>query len=90
MFDLSLNLNLCLEWSGALVGLIGASLLATHGRVAKYGWLCFLVANVIFIGWALRIDAYGLLAQQAGFTLTSMLGIFRSGLLPSIACRKHT
>lgn len=88
MFDTFLNLNLWLEWSGALIGLVGATLLATHGRVAKYGWVCFLLANVVFICWAFRIDAFGLLAQQVGFTLTSLLGIFRSGVLPSISCRK--
>ncbi len=83
MFDNSLNINVWLEWSGALVGIAGAALLATHSRVAKYGWLCFLAANLLFIAWALRIGATGLLVQQICFTLTSLLGIARSGFFPS-------
>ena len=83
MFDNSLNINVCLEWSGALIGIIGAGLLATHSRVAKYGWICFLCANLLFIVWALRIGALGLLVQQVCFTLTSLLGIARSGFFPS-------
>lgn len=83
MFENSISLNVWLEWSGALIGIAGAGLLATHSHVAKYGWLCFLAANLIFIAWALRIGATGLLVQQVCFTLTSLLGIARSGFLPS-------
>lgn len=83
MTEITSQLNFWLEWSGALVGIVGAGLLATHGRIAKYGWLCFLAANFLFIAWALRIGASGLLVQQACFTLTSLLGIFRSGFFPS-------
>ena len=83
LIDNSININVWLEWSGALIGIIGACLLATHGRVAKYGWLCFLAANFLFIVWALRIGASGLLVQQVCFTLTSLLGIIRSGVFPS-------
>lgn len=77
------NLNFWLEWSGAIVGIVGAALLATHSRIAKYGWLCFFAANLLFIAWALRIGAPGLLVQQICFTLTSLLGIARSGFFPS-------
>ena len=83
MFENSMSLNAWLEWSGALIGIMGAGLLATHSRGAKYGWLCFLAANLLFIAWALRIGASGLLVQQVCFTLTSLLGIARSGVFPS-------
>ncbi len=79
----SVGLNIILEWAGALIGIMGAALLATHSRIAKYGWLCFLAANFLFIAWALRIGATGLLVQQSCFTLTSLLGIIRSGVFPS-------
>jgi hypothetical protein len=53
-----------LEWSGSLLGLLGAYLLATHGRVSRYGWIAFLAANVVMMAFALGIERYGLLIQQ--------------------------
>lgn len=66
------------EWSGSLLGLLGAFLLATHSSLSRYGWYAFLAANVAMICFALQIQAWGLLLQQVGFTATSLLGIHRS------------
>jgi hypothetical protein len=82
------TLNLCLEWSGAVVGVIGATLLAAQSPVSKYGWAFFFAANLLLIAWAIRIDAFGLLVQQGFFTLTSLLGLYRSGLIPSFLCHQ--
>lgn len=68
------------EWIGALLGLLGAFLLATHSHVSRYGWLAFLGANVAMTAFAVTIGAYGLLLQQLGFTATTLLGLRRSGL----------
>lgn len=76
------------EWGGALLGLLGAFLLATHSRVSRYGWLAFLAANVAMIAFAVGINAYGLLVQQIGFTCTSLLGIHRAWLRPMRRCRR--
>lgn len=70
-----------LEWSGSLFGLTGALLLATNSRVSRYGWIAFLIANFCMLGFAVDSRHWGLLTQQAGFTVTSLLGIYRSGLL---------
>ena len=67
-----------LEWSGALVGLLGAFLLAMNIDASRYGWLAFLAANVLMIGFAFRLDLRGLLVQQCGFTITSAIGIYRA------------
>src|SRR3546814_15086109 len=64
-----------LEWSGCLLGLLGAFLLATNTRISKYGWLAFLAANLAMIWLAVLIDRYGLLVQQFGFTSTCLLGL---------------
>ena len=72
-----------LEWTGSLSGLLGAFLLATHTSVSRYGWFAFLVANLSMGVFALDIHHYGLLMQQVGFTLTSLLGIYRTGFLSS-------
>ena len=68
-----------LEWFGAISGLAGAFLLATHSRLSRYGWLAFLAANIAMIGFAWKIQRYGLLLQQLGFMGTSLLGIYRAG-----------
>jgi hypothetical protein len=69
--------HLC-EWSGSLLGLLGAFLVATHSQSSKYGWLAFLAANAAMIAFALQIGAWGLLLQQVGFTATSLLGLRRA------------
>lgn len=79
-----MTLNLVLEWSGAVTGLVGAAILASQTRHARWGWLAFLLANLLLISWALRMQAMGLLVQQVGFTVTSLLGLYRSGLWPRI------
>ncbi|HAL39106.1 MAG TPA: hypothetical protein DCP03_13760 [Polaromonas sp.] len=71
-----------LEWTGALLGLLGAFLLATNSRVSRYGWYAFLAANVAMIGFAIGIDARGLLVQQIGFFATSCLGLCRAQVGP--------
>lgn len=66
------------EWSGSLLGLSGAFLLATHSQVSRFGWYAFLAANLAMICFAVQIQAWGLLVQQIGFTATSLMGIARS------------
>lgn len=68
------------EWTGAILGLLGAFLLATHSSVSRYGWLAYLGANVAMTVFAAAIDAHGLLLQQLGFTVTTLIGLHRSGL----------
>jgi len=69
------------EWTGALLGLLGAFLLATNTSISRYGWVAFLGANVAMTAFAAAIGAHGLLLQQLGFTATTLLGLRRSGLL---------
>ncbi len=78
-----------LEWTGSLLGLLGAYLLATHSRVSRYGWLAFLAANVAMMIFALGIERYGLLVQQVGFMGTSLLGLRRAGLWPRLRPADH-
>lgn len=70
-----------LEAAGSILGLLGAFLLATNTSISKYGWLAFLLANFAMIGLAIGIERYWLLAQQVGFLATSILGLYRTGLL---------
>lgn len=68
------------EWSGSLLGLLGAYLLATNTALSQYGWLAFFIANVAMISYAYGIKSYGLLTQQVGFLGSSLLGLYRCGL----------
>jgi len=70
-----------LEWAGCVFGLLGAFLLATNTRISRYGWWAFFAANIAMIGLAIKIERHGLLVQQIGFMATSMLGLYRTGLL---------
>ena len=67
------------EWSGALIGLAGAFSLATHTRLSRYGWIMFFVANISMVIFAISINKNGLLLQQLGFMVTSVLGMYRAG-----------
>lgn len=77
-----------LEWAGSILGLLGACVLATHTRFSRYGWLAFLGANVVMIAFALEIGRYGLLVQQVGFMGTSLLGLYRAGMLAVVLSRQ--
>jgi hypothetical protein len=76
-------MTIALEWSGALLGLLGSYLLATYGRWARYGWVAFLAANVAMGGFALATDARGLPLQQLGFMGSAMLGLRRAWRAPA-------
>jgi hypothetical protein len=67
-----------LEWTGCVLGLLGAFLLATNTSVSRWGWVAFLLANFAVIAFARRIRANGLLVQQLGFFATSSLGLYRA------------
>lgn len=76
-----LTLIFVLEWAGAVMGLMGAFLVATHGKYARYGWAFFLASNLALITWAAKVGATGLLVLQVGFTVTSLIGLKQSGLI---------
>lgn len=66
-----------IEWTGALLGLLGAALLASKMSWSKFGFVAYLVSNVCWIVYAVKHGAYGLLVMQIGFTITSVIGIYR-------------
>lgn len=66
-----------IEWLGAILGLIGSALLASKTSLSGYGFVFFLCSNAFWVWFGLRQRAWGLLTMQAGFTATSLLGIYR-------------
>lgn len=77
-----MTVTTAIEWGGALLGLLGASVLSANHRLSGWGFLAFLASNVCWIAFSLLTQAYGLLVMQLGFTLTSVVGLFRWLLLP--------
>lgn len=71
-----MNLN-TIEWSGSVIGLLGAGLVASNTTVSGFGFIAFLASNYFWIAYALRVKSRPLLLMQVGFTLTSVLGIVR-------------
>lgn len=66
-----------LEWCGAILGLSGAFLLALNLRVSRYGWLFYLASNVCWLAFGYATQAFGLVFMSAGFTITTLIGIYR-------------
>jgi hypothetical protein len=66
-----------IEWAGSGLGLAGAALLSLNLRASRFGWLLFLLSNSAWIVYGIRVGAHGLVAMQIGFTLTSLVGVYR-------------
>ena len=77
-----------LEWSGSALSSLGAFLLATHTRGSRYRWVAFMAANIVLIGFFIGTHMYGLVLMPVAFLATSILGIYRSGLLSAWWPRK--
>lgn len=71
-----LNLDL-LQWSGCIVGCGGAFLIALNIRISGWGFVLFLLANMIWIVYGIKTGAMGLVMNQIFFTATSLIGIYR-------------
>lgn len=75
--DVAQHRERAIEALAAICGLAGAFLLAARGPHAAWGWVAFLASNVGWIAFAWIRRHWFLLLQQAGFTVTSVLGICR-------------
>lgn len=69
--------DIAIEILAAAFGLAGAFLLASKTTYAAWGWVSFLASNVGWLAFAWIRRHRFLLAQQVGFTATSLLGIWR-------------
>ncbi len=69
--------SVAVEWVGAITGLSGAVLLSLNIEHSGYGFIFFLISNVAWIIFSIRNRTYSLLAQQVGFTATSIIGVLR-------------
>ena len=65
-----------IEWSGAILGLVGSLLLALKLDISGYGFVAFLVSNVCWLYFGVKNRTWGLVTMQLGFTATSLMGIY--------------
>ena len=66
-----------LEWSGSILGILGATLVASGTKHSHWGWWLFFFSSMQLCVFALSIEAYGLLALHGCFVLTNILGLIR-------------
>ena len=63
------------EWTAALLGAIGAILLATNFHPG-WGFAFFLASNAVWLRYAVPARLWGMVAQQTVFTGTSVMGLW--------------
>lgn len=65
-----------LELVSALLGLTGAVLLALKSRWAGWAWVVWLVSNVGWVAFGAAGGHWFLVAQNLGFSITSLMGVW--------------
>jgi nicotinamide riboside transporter PnuC len=66
-----------MEWAGCVTGLCGAALLAMNNRYSGWGFVLFLSSNFAWIAYGLLSHATGMVVMQLGFTVTSLIGVWK-------------
>lgn len=66
-----------MEWLGCNLALLGSILLAANNRFSGWGFVAYLVSNCIWIAYAANNGINSLLVMQGGFTITSLIGVYR-------------
>jgi len=66
-----------IEWTATILSLAGAIMLSTNMTGARWAWPVWLVSNIFWIWFGCEKEAYGLVLTQIGFTVTSLIGVYR-------------
>lgn len=70
-------MNTIPEWIAAAWSVIGAWLVGSQDvHLRWFGFLLFLMSNLIWIGWGITIKAWPLVAMQCAFLVTSVRGVW--------------
>jgi len=69
---------------GTVCGLAGAFVLAVSRKREALGWLLFLASNAAMIALGRRLDRPDIVVLQCGFTITSLLGLWRTAIKPRL------
>lgn len=71
-----MTLNL-LQWGGCFLGLMGALMQASNTRLSPWGFVVFLLSNVLWLMFGYLASVDGLSVMNIGFTIISLFGIYR-------------
>ena len=82
-------LSALLEYGGMVLAILGAELVSRKMHLSPYGWLCWMLANLLTIGFAALHGHWGLALTQLWFFKTSFTGV-RNFLLPMLAERRRS
>jgi glucose dehydrogenase len=72
------------EILSAALGLLGAALLASRSRWAGWAFVAWLISNIGWIVFGAGHQHWFFIAQQIGFTITSVLGIWNWLIHPAL------
>jgi len=73
-----------IEMLSAALGLLGAALLASRSRWAGWAFVAWLISNIGWIVFGAGNQHWFFIAQQVGFTATSVLGIWAWLIHPAL------
>lgn len=73
-----------IEMFSAALGLLGAALLASRSRWAGWAFVAWLISNIGWIVFGAGNQHWFFIAQQVGFTVTSVLGIWTWLIHPAL------
>lgn len=76
-----------IEIIAAFFGLSGTLLLATKSQWAGWGFVAFLGSNAGWLAFAWQHNHQAMFIQQIGFTISSLLGIWKWLIEPAIEAR---
>lgn len=64
------------EWGGMATGLLGSMLLAFNSAASGYGFVFFLISNVLWIYASAKRRNYALLLMMGAYSITSLYGLY--------------
>lgn len=65
------------EIAGAALGITGALMLALKCRLSAWAWPIWVGSNIAWICYAIPLQAYGLIIQQAVFITINIVGAWQ-------------
>jgi hypothetical protein len=66
-----------IEWLAALFGILGSWMLAQNKPWSRWAWPIWVVSNVMWVGFALYIHAWGVLMQNGVFMAVNLYAVRR-------------
>ncbi|MBS0414390.1 MAG: hypothetical protein JSR68_08455 [Proteobacteria bacterium] len=78
-----------IEYAAALLGVLGALLLAVKSRWSGWAFVLWLGSNMLWVIFGARGAHWGLVLQNAAFTVTSLAGIWVWLVLPRLRSRQR-